>query len=247
MQRPEPNQKRIAKFLSRAGICSRREAEQMILNGRVSVDGRVLDSPAFLVNKESSVLVDGKLVSENHSQNLGRYHKPSGLLTTHHDPQGRETVFSSLPGDLGRVISVGRLDLNSEGLLLLTNDGELSRFLEKSNWLRKYRVRVYGRPNIKHLNSLSNGITLDGINYKGIKVELTSQKGSNAWLQVALTEGKNKEIRRILSHFDLQTNRLIRTAFGPFQLGSLKRKHVSRVSPKVIHEQIGKYAKDHWR
>ena len=246
MQRSENEQKRIAKFLSRAGICSRRQAEQLILDGRVSVDGKVLDTPAFIVDKENSVLVDGKLVEESNLQKLWRYHKPPGLLTTHHDPQGRETVFSNLPKDLGRVISVGRLDLNSEGLLLLTNDGELSRYLEKSNWQRKYRVRVYGRPNIKQLNSLSKGITLDGVKYKGIKVEITSQKGSNAWLKATLTEGKNKEIRKIFLHFGLKTNRLIRTAYGPFQLGSLKQKQVLRVSSKVIREQIGNYAKDYW-
>jgi 23S rRNA pseudouridine2605 synthase len=230
---------RIAKHLARAGLCSRREAERMIAAGRVTVDGEVLDTPAFLVTADSAVTVDGKPIAGAKPMELWRYHKPSGLITSHEDPQGRATVFDNLPKELGRVLSVGRLDLASEGLLLLTNDGGLSRLLERSDWLRRYRVRVYGRPDAARLAALAKGITVDGVRYGSITVGIDSATGSNAWLTLGLNEGKNREIRRVLEHLGLQVNRLIRTAYGPFQLGSLKPGRVDRIPPKTVREQLG--------
>ena len=231
---------RIAKHMARAGLCSRREAERMIAAGRVAVDGRVLDTPAFLVTALSAVTVDGKPIATAKPAELWRYHKPPGLMTSHDDPQGRPTVFASLPKDLGRVLSVGRLDLASEGLLLLTNDGGLSRRLERSDWLRRYRVRVYGRPDKARLAALAKGITVEGVRYGAIAAAIDSASASNAWLTLGLKEGKNREVRRVLEHLGLQVNRLIRTAYGPFQLGSLKRGQVTRIPPKVVREQLGK-------
>ena len=230
---------RIAKHLARAGVCSRREAERMIGAGRVAVDGKTLDTPAFLVTAESAVTVDGKPIAGAKPAELWRYHKPSGLITSHDDPQGRPTVFESLPKELGRVLSIGRLDLASEGLLLLTNDGGLSRLLERSDWLRRYRVRVWGRPDVARLKALSRGITVDGVRYGPIEAGLDSSSASNAWLTLGLKEGKNREVRRVLEHLGLQVNRLIRTAYGPFQLGNMKRGAVARVPPKVVREQLG--------
>ena len=229
---------RIAKHLARAGLCSRREAERMIAAGRVAVDGHTLETPAFLVPANSAITVDGKPIGAAKPAELWRYHKPPGLITSHDDPQGRPTVFASLPKDLGRVLSVGRLDLASEGLLLLTNDGGLSRLLERSDWLRRYRVRVYGQPDAARLAALAKGITVDGVRYGQITAVLDSQTGRNAWLTLGLKEGKNREVRRVLEHMGLQVNRLIRTAYGPFQLGSLKRRDVAHIPPKVVREQL---------
>ena len=229
---------RIAKHLARAGLCSRREAERMIAAGRVAVDGHTLETPAFLVTANSAITVDGKPIGAAKPAELWRYHKPPGLITSHDDPQGRPTVFASLPKDLGRVLSVGRLDLASEGLLLLTNDGGLSRLLERSDWLRRYRVRVYGQPDAARLAALAKGITVDGVRYGQITAVLDSQTGRNAWLTLGLKEGKNREVRRVLEHMGLQVNRLIRTAYGPFQLGSLKRRDVAHIPPKVVREQL---------
>ena len=229
---------RIAKHLARAGLCSRREAERMIAAGRVAVDGQTLETPAFLVTASSAVTVDGKPIGAAKPAELWRYHKPPGLITSHDDPQGRPTVFASLPKDLGRVLSVGRLDLASEGLLLLTNDGGLSRLLERSDWLRRYRVRVYGQPDAARLAALAKGITVDGVRYGQITAVLDSQTGRNAWLTLGLKEGKNREVRRVLEHMGLQVNRLIRIAYGPFQLGSLKRREVAHIPPKVVREQL---------
>ncbi len=210
----------------------------MIAAGRVAVDGNILDTPAFLVTAASEVTVDGKPIAAAKPAELWRYHKPPGLITSHNDPQGRPTVFEKLPKDLGRVLSVGRLDLASEGLLLLTNDGGLSRRLERSDWLRRYRVRVYGRPDKARLEALEKGITVEGVRYGPIAAAMDSQSASNAWLTLGLKEGKNREIRRVLEHLGLQVNRLIRTAYGPFQLGSLKRGQVVRIPPKVVREQL---------
>ena len=229
---------RIAKHLARTGLCSRREAERMIAAGRVAVDGHTLDTPAFLVSAKNAVTVDGKPIAAAKPAELWRYHKPPGLITSHDDPQGRRTVFASLPKELGRVLSVGRLDLASEGLLLLTNDGGLSRRLERSDWLRRYRVRVYGRPDAARLEALAKGITVDGVRYDPIRAAIDSATGSNAWLTLGLNEGKNREVRRVLEHLGLQVNRLIRTAYGPFQLGTMKRGHVARIPPKVVREQL---------
>jgi 23S rRNA pseudouridine2605 synthase len=232
---------RIAKRLARAGLCSRRDAERWIADGRIAVDGKVLTTPAFLVTEASLILVDGKPLPESDRTRLWRYHKPAGLVTSHKDPQGRTTVFERLPQDMPRVISVGRLDLNSEGLLLLTNDGELARRLElpSTGWLRRYRVRIHGAPEPAALVALEKGITIDGVTYGSIKAVLDRQQGSNAWLTVGLKEGKNREIRKVMEHLGWSVSRLIRIAYGPFQLGLLPSAEVEEVPTKALKEQLG--------
>lgn len=236
---------RIAKRMAAAGLCSRREAERWIEAGRVSVDGEVLKSPAHNVTAKSLILIDGKPLAETGPTRLWLYHKPAGLITTHRDPQGRSTVFEKLPASLPRVVSVGRLDLNSEGLLLLTTDGELARKLEHpdTGWTRRYRVRIHGRPQPGEFAKLENGVTVEGVRYGQIKVDLDRQQGANAWLSVGLAEGKNREIRKVLKHLGYDVNRLIRTAYGPFQLGNLKSREVKEVPGKVIREQLGEGGK----
>ncbi len=236
----EPKGERIAKVLARAGLCSRREAERWIADGRVKVDGKTLDSPAVTVDASNTVLVDGKPLPQARESRLWRYHKPNGLVTTHKDPQGRPTVFQQLPKALGRVISVGRLDLNSEGLLLLTNDGELARRLElpATGWVRRYRVRVRGAVDEEKLEGLKSGITVAGIHYGAIDAVLDSRTGANAWLTVSLTEGKNREIRKVMEHLDLSVNRLIRLSYGPFQLGKLARGEVEEVPARILRDQV---------
>ncbi len=232
---------RIAKRLARAGLCSRREAERWIADGRVSVDGKVLSSAALNVTDRNRIVVDGKPLPDAERVRVWCYHKPRGLVTSHRDPEGRPTVFDALPGDLPRVISVGRLDLSSEGLLLLTNDGDLARRLElpSTGWTRRYRVRVHGRPDEKALARLADGVTVDGIRYGAIQATLDRQQGANAWLTVTLKEGKNREIRRVMEHLGLKVTRLIRTAYGPFQMGSLPEGEVREVRAAVIRDQIG--------
>jgi 23S rRNA pseudouridine2605 synthase len=232
---------RIAKRLARAGLCSRREAERWIAEGRVAVDGTVLTTPAVIVTPASRIVVDGKVVGAPEPTRLWRYHKPRGLVTTHRDPQGRPTIFAALPKGLPRVISVGRLDLNSEGLILLTNDGELARHLElpATGWVRRYRARAHGAVDPKRLAALADGVTIAGIAYGPVEAALERQQGSNAWLTVALREGKNREVRRILEHLGLQVGRLIRVSYGPFQLGALARGAVEEVPGKVLREQVG--------
>ncbi len=238
---PEPGE-RIAKRLARAGLCSRREAERLIAAGRVELDGRVLSSAAVNVDAASLIVVDGRPLPAPEPARLWRYHKPRGLVTSHRDPQGRATVFERLPKGLPRVISVGRLDLNSEGLLLLTNDGALARRLESpaTAWLRRYRVRVFGAVDEARLARLAEGLSLDGTAYGPITARLDSRRGGNAWLTVSLAEGRNRELRRVLGHLGLTVNRLIRTAFGPFQLGKLARGEVREVPPRVLAEQLGR-------
>ena len=232
---------RIAKRLARAGLCSRREAERWIEDGRVSVNGKKLDSPAFTVGEGDMIVVDGKPLPETDRTRLWRYHKPAGLMTTHKDPQGRPTVFDYLPEDLPRVISVGRLDMSSEGLLLLTNDGELARRLElpSTGWVRRYRVRVHGEVNEARLEALENGITVEGVRYGPITATLDKKQGSNAWLTLALTEGKNREVRRVMEHLGWPVNRLIRVAYGPFQLGNLEEGKAEEVQGRVLKDQLG--------
>lgn len=232
---------RIAKVIARAGICSRRDAERLIEEGRVSVDGEVLKSPARNVGPDNVVVVDGKPLAGPDRTRLWRYHKPAGLVTTHKDPEGRRTVFDALRTQLPRVISIGRLDLNSEGLLLLTNDGALARRLElpETGWTRRYRVRVHGTPDPERLAALAKGITVEGIQYGGIEAAIDRVQGRNAWLTVGLKEGKNREVRRVLEHLGLQVSRLIRIAYGPFQLGMMEPGGVDEVPPKVIREQLG--------
>jgi 23S rRNA pseudouridine2605 synthase len=237
----EPKKDRIAKRLSMAGVCSRREAERWIAEGRVAVDGVVLTSPAFTVSRANEITVDGNPLPGDSTLRMWQFHKRRGLITTHSDPQGRPTVFQSLPNDLPRVVSVGRLDLNSEGLLLLTTQGRLARQLElpSTGWIRRYRVRVFGHPEPRQLATLAKGVTIDGIKYGPVTANLDSTQGANSWLTVSLTEGKNREVRRLMEHLELNVSRLIRTAFGPFQLGHLKPGEVREVSGKVIREQLG--------
>ncbi|HEU0215734.1 MAG TPA: pseudouridine synthase [Stellaceae bacterium] len=232
---------RIAKLLARAGLCSRRDAERWIAEGRVAVNGEVLTTPAVLVGDNDDVRVDGQPLPEPERARLWRYHKPVGLVTTHRDEKGRDTVFAALPKDLPRLISIGRLDLNSEGLLLLTNDGALARRLElpATGWLRRYRVRVHGFVEAARLATLDKGVTIDGVEYGPIRVTLDRQQGSNAWLTLSLREGKNREVRRVLKHLGYPVTRLIRLSYGPFQLGHLDRGAIEEVPKKVLEEQLG--------
>ncbi|MFQ5566421.1 MAG: pseudouridine synthase [Paracoccaceae bacterium] len=232
---------RIAKRLARAGVASRREAERMIAAGRVRVNGRVLTSPAFNVTAGDRILVDGKPLAAAEPPRLWRYHKPAGLVTTARDEKGRATVFDRLPPELPRVMTVGRLDLNSEGLLLLTNDGALKRRLElpSTGWLRKYRVRVHGQPTEAMLAPLARGITVGGERFQPIEVTIDRLQGANAWLTVGLREGRNREIRRALESVGLAVNRLIRISYGPFQLGDLAPGRVEEVRAKVLADQLG--------
>ena len=233
---------RIAKVLARAGVCSRRDAERMIADGRVAVNGRRLDTPALNVTPNDNITVDGKPVGEPDPPRLWRYHKPAGLVTTNRDPQGRETVFQKLPASLPRVNVVGRLDINTEGLLLLTNDGGMKRFLElpSTGWLRRYRVRAFGKADEARLAALKKGIEIDGVNYRSIEATLERVQGGNVWLTVTLREGKNREIKKVLEALDLKVNRLIRLSFGPFQLGQLDSGRVEEVPRRVLRQQLGK-------
>jgi 23S rRNA pseudouridine2605 synthase len=236
-----PAPERIAKLLARVGLCSRRDAERWIAAGRVSVDGHVLTTPAVTVTAAAEVRVDGAPLPAPDRPRLWRYHKPTGLVTTHRDEKGRPTVFDALPRELPRVISVGRLDLNSEGLLLLTNDGGLARRLElpATGWLRRYKVRVHGEVDPDRLAALEMGVKIDGVAYGPIRASLERRQGSNAWVALALREGKNREVRRVLEHLGLPVTRLIRLSFGPFQLGNLARGEVAEVPRKVLAEQLG--------
>jgi len=242
-----PTGERIAKVMARAGLCSRRDAEAWIANGRVSLNGKVLTSAAINVGKKDTVLVDGKPLPDKQLTRVWLYYKPKGLMTTSYDPEGRATVFDNLPADMPRVISVGRLDLNSEGLLLLTNDGELARKLElpTTAWIRRYRVRVNGRFDPKLLEGLKNGIEIEGVRYGSIEAAFERQQGANAWLTMALTEGKNREIRRICQHFGWPVSRLIRVGYGPFQLGEMEPGQVQEVKGKLLQTQI-RFGND-WR
>lgn len=241
---PEPDSEepmRIAKAMARAGLCSRREAERWIGQGRVAVNGKVLSTPALEVGAADKVTVDGKPLPVAETARLWRYYKPRGLVTTHSDPQGRPTVFSALPPELPRVISVGRLDFNSEGLLLLTNSGALARHLElpSTGWLRRYRVRAHGRVTQEQLDALRDGVEIEGVRYGPIEATLDSVQGANAWLTVSLREGKNREVRRVLKSLALDVNRLIRISYGPFQLLDLKPGAVEPVKRRVLAEQLG--------
>ena len=252
---------RIAKVMARAGLCSRREAERWIADGRVLVNGKVLTTPAITVTDADMVVVDGHPLPSREPPRVWRYHKPAGLMTTHSDERGRPTVFDALPPGLPRVISVGRLDFNSEGLLLLTNDGGLARKMElpATGWTRRYRARAYGTVDPAALARLAKGIVVDGVHYGPIRATLDSETGGehgdetrhprkqglekkttgNVWLTLALSEGKNREVRRVLEHLGLTVSRLIRVAYGPFQLGNLERGDVEEVPRKVVREQLG--------
>ena len=231
---------RIAKRIARAGLCSRREAERWITDGRVVVNGETLTTPAVTVDARSVILVDGKTLPQSEHTRLFRLHKPSGQVTTSRDPEGRATIYDDMPAELPRLMPIGRLDLTSEGLLLLTNDGELKRRLElpSTGWLRRYRVRVFGHIDDNKLGGLAKGITVEGVVYGPIQAKLDRIQGDNAWLSMGLREGKNREIRKVLEHFGLRVNRLIRTAYGPFQLGNLPRGAIAEITGKVLREQL---------
>ncbi|MES2862399.1 MAG: pseudouridine synthase [Pseudomonadota bacterium] len=241
---------RIAKAMARAGIASRREVERLIGLGKVAVNGRILDTPATLVTRDDVITVDGKPIAAAQATRVWRYNKPVGLLTSHNDPQGRPTVFDALPSGLPRVISVGRLDINTEGLLLLTNDGELSRALElpETALVRQYRARARGRVTQADLDKLKDGVTVDGVRYGPVEANIdkatTKEDGSqaaNLWISVQITEGKNREVRKVLESVGLIVNRLIRLAYGPFQLGTLAVGSVEEVGPRVIRELLGEH------
>ncbi|MBE7220165.1 MAG: pseudouridine synthase, partial [Caulobacteraceae bacterium] len=236
-----PEGDRIAKVMARAGLCSRRDAEAWIKEGRVAVNGKTLTSPALNIGPDDAITVDGQPVSARERTRLFLYHKPRGLVTTARDPEGRPTVFDALPDDLPRVVSVGRLDINTEGLLLLTNDGGLARVLElpATGWLRRYRVRANGFVAPEKLEALKDGITIDGVDYAGIEAALDRTQGANQWLTMGLREGKNREIKRVLEHLGLFVNRLIRLSFGPFQLGDLAEGAVEEVRTRVLQDQLG--------
>ncbi len=231
---------RIAKWLAHAGVASRRDAEKLLAEGRVRLNNAVVKHPATFVGEGDLVQVGGVLVEPPGRTRLWRYHKPDGLVTTHRDPEGRPTVFASLPPGMPRVVSVGRLDLNSEGLLLLTTDGGLARRLEMpaNGWLRRYRVRVYGIVDEARLAALGQGVEVEGVRYGPIEAGLDSRRGNNAWVSVGLREGRNREVRRVMEHLGLRVTRLIRTAYGPFQLGLLTRGSVEEVTAKVLREQV---------
>jgi 23S rRNA pseudouridine2605 synthase len=240
-QNDPPASERIAKAIARAGLCSRREAETWIAAGRVAINGEVIVSPARNVTLADRITVDGQPLPGRERTRLFLYSKPRGLLTTHADPGGRPTIFTALPKGLPRLISVGRLDINTEGLLLLTNDGALARVLElpATGWLRRYRVRAHGRVAQDQLDRLRAGITVDGVRYGPIEATLDRAQGSNVWLTFAMREGKNREVKNVLGHLGLAVSRLIRVSFGPFQLGDLPEGAIEEVKTRVLREQLG--------
>ena len=241
---PAARGERIAKVMARAGLCSRRDAEAWIAEGRVAVNGRLLTSPALSVGPDDKIIVNGQPLAQRPRTRLFLFHKPRGLVTTNKDPQGRPTIFDYLAShhpEAPRLVSVGRLDINTEGLLLLTNDGGLARILElpATGWLRRYRVRVNGQIDQASLDRLAAGITLDGIHYAGIEAKLDRVQGANCWLTMGLREGKNREVKRVLKHLGLTVNRLIRLSFGPFQLGELAEGGLLEVRTRVLRDQLG--------
>ncbi|WP_370931792.1 pseudouridine synthase [Bartonella sp. DGB1] len=237
----EEKSERLAKRLARSGISSRREAETLIIAGRVKVNGKVIDTPAFNVTNADEIMIDKELLPPIERTRLWLYHKPAGLITTHKDEEGRPTIFENLPEQLPRVISVGRLDINTEGLLLLTNDGGVARILElpETGWLRRYRVRVHGKVTQADLDKLKNGISVDGVFYAPVEALLDREQGSNAWLTISLREGKNREIKNILAALGLSVTRLIRISFGPFQLADLETGKVIEVRSRTLQDQLG--------
>lgn len=232
---------RIGKAIARAGLCSRRDAERWIEAGRVAVNGETLTSPARVVGPKDTITVDGKPLPALERPRLWRYHKPKGLVTTHRDPEGRPTVFDALSRELPRIISIGRLDVNTEGLLLLTTHGGLARHLElpATGWLRRYRVRARGKVAQDTLDALNKGVEIEGIRYGAIDARLDRQQGANVWMTLALREGKNREVKRVAAHLGLEVNRLIRISFGPFQLGDLKEGAFEEVPPRILGDQLG--------
>ncbi len=237
---------RIAKVMARAGLCSRRDAERWIADGRVTLNGTRLETPAVTVTDRDDIRVDGKPLPKIEPVRIWRYHKPSGLVTSNRDEKGRATVFDKLPADLPRVLSIGRLDINTEGLLLLTNDGETARRLElpSTGWLRRYRVRAHGSIEQAALDAIADGVEIDGVRYGPVDATFERKQGSNTWLRVAIREGKNREVKNILDHLGLKVTRLIRISYGPFQLGDLKPGEVKELPARVIRDQLGGSPKD---
>jgi len=238
---PNPEGERIAKVIARAGVCSRRDAEKLIAEGRVMLDGALVTTPAIKVTENNLIQIDGKPLAEPEPARLWRYHKPSGLVTTHKDEKGRATVFGALPKSLGRVVSVGRLDFNSEGLLLLTNDGDIARRLEipTAGWVRKYRARLFGKVTQADLDKLATGATIAGVAYGPIVADIERSKGNYSWATVSLKEGKNREVKRVMESLGLKVARLIRISYGPFQLGHLAEGAVEEIPARLWREQLG--------
>ncbi len=237
---------RIAKRMARAGLCSRRDAESWIRAGRVMINDTLLETPAHIVGPDDKIIVDNKPLPNPEATRLWRYYKPRGLIVSHRDEQNRDTIFDRTKNRLPRVISVGRLDLDSEGMILLTNDGGLARHLElpSTGWTRKYRVRIYGRVDEKQLEELKDGTTIDGIHYGSLLARLDKQMTSNAWLTISIKEGKNREIRRVMEYLGYSVSRLIRTSYGPFQLGNMEEDDLKEVKQAILREQLGKSVKE---
>jgi 23S rRNA pseudouridine2605 synthase len=231
--------------MARAGLCSRREAEAWIESGRVQVNGKKILSPALNISRDDDIRVDGRKIEVTEPIRLWRFHKPKDCLTTNKDPQGRPTVFEVLPKTLPRVVTVGRLDYTTEGLLLLTNDGDLARWLEhpETGWVRRYRVRVHGRVTAQVIERLAKGVTVEGVRYRPAQLEIEAQQGLNTWVSISLTEGKNREVKKLLAHFNLAVTRLIRVSYGPFQLGKLPRGQVEEVPQRVLKDQCAAFLK----
>ena len=232
---------RIAKVIARAGVCSRREAEQLIADGHVTLNHKILKTAAINVTEADQIRINGKLLPQAEDSKLWRYHKPDGLVVSHKDPQGRPSVFDKLRQQLPRVMSIGRLDINTEGLLLLTNDGEIERLLElpSSGWIRRYRVRAYGKMDDAGLELLKGGVEIEGVRYGPVEAKVETSQGDNVWMTVSIREGKNREVKKICDYLGLQVNRLIRTNFGPFQLCDLKRGGIEEIPRKFWQEQLG--------